>query len=106
MAIVLLPLMANTATVADCISSLKGLIPCQNFLINGSLFPSILRCNSVKDLAKTANKSKAECRFLCKCLKDIAPHFPINERKAKDLPRACHANLNSTFSPDIDCNKI
>ncbi|KAI5672963.1 hypothetical protein M9H77_13327 [Catharanthus roseus] len=104
--LLLLPLTANTATAADCISSLRGLIPCQNFLVNGSPFPSLLCCNGVKDLAKTANKSKAERRFLCKCLKDVAQRFPINERKAKALPRACHANLNIAISPHIDCNKI
>lgn len=106
MALVLLPLiMMIPAYAFDCFHALQDVIPCQDYLVNGVSKPNEGCCKGVKDLATIANESSNERQSLCICLKSAAQHFPINEGKAKAMPKLCNVNLDITLAPNIDCNK-
>nr|AGI92939.1 lipid transfer protein 1 [Nicotiana attenuata] len=90
----------------QCSDVILKIIPCQNFLMSGELYPSVACCSGAQALDKEAAASQPDRQAICGCLKSAAQAFPINVDKAAQLPSLCKLTTKIPINPTVDCSKI
>ncbi|CAJ1810301.1 unnamed protein product [Sphenostylis stenocarpa] len=98
MAVVSAPMMVQAITCDDVS---KALIPCLHYLMNGGE-ASEGCCSGVKNILGAAGTT-VDKQTVCKCLKDAAGKYKINDQYAQELPGACKVNVPYAISRSTNC---
>ncbi|XAR57748.1 hypothetical protein NMG60_11026000 [Bertholletia excelsa] len=103
--LVLLLLVANPTRAVTCSDAAQDLLPCLGYLTSGVPVPPDQCCTGAKSLNQIAAASAADRKVLCECLKSAAKSFPVDLKKAKQLPELCNFTPVLPIDPNVDCNK-
>ncbi|XP_047157097.1 non-specific lipid-transfer protein 1-like [Vigna umbellata] len=102
MAVMSAPMMMVQAVTCDQVTA--SLAPCLGYLMNGgAAAPGC--CSGVKNILGAAGSS-ADKQTVCKCLKDAAGKYNINEQYAQALPGVCKVNIPYKISRSTNCADI
>lgn len=98
MAVVSAPMTVQAVTCAEVTSNLAS---CLSYLTQGGT-PSEACCGGVRNILAAAGTT-SDKQTVCKCLKDDANNFNINDDIAQALPALCGVNIPYKISRSTDC---